>query len=75
MAAGTNHIADYCGSSCLFIKIGYLEPMLFICEAPFIPIPVFILAIFGFVGVAYYLGARNVLRSDLIDALRDDTEM
>lgn len=56
-----------------FIKMSYLEPMLFIREAPFIPIVVFILAVFGFVGLAYYLGARKVLRSDLIDALRDDT--
>lgn len=57
----------------LFIRISYLEPMLFIREAPFIPILVFILAIFGFVGLAYYLGAKKVLGSDLVDALRDDT--
>ena len=57
----------------LFIKMSYLDPMLFIREAPFIPILVFILVIFGFVGSAYYLGARKVLGNDLIDALRDDT--
>lgn len=56
-----------------FIKASYLEPMLFIREAPFIPILAFILAIFGFVGLAYYLGANKVLGSNLIDALRDDT--
>ena len=57
----------------LFIKAGYLEPMIMIREIPFIPILTFILAIFGFVGLAYYLGARKVLGSNLIDSLRDDT--
>ena len=59
----------------LFIKASYLEPMIVIREIPFIPISAFILAIFGFVGLAYYLGARKVLRSDLINSLRDDTVM
>ena len=59
----------------LFIKASYLEPMTVIREAPFIPILAFIMAIFAFVGLAYYLGARKVLRSGLIDALRDDTVM
>ena len=59
----------------LFIKMSYLNPMLFIREAPFMPILAFILAIFGFVGLAYYLGARKVLGSNLIGALRDDTVM
>lgn len=59
----------------LFIKMSYLKPMDFICEIPFVPILAFILAIFGFVGVAYYLGAKKVLESDLLDSLRDDTVM
>ena len=63
------------GAVILFIKMSYLEPMLFIREAPFIPILIFILAIFGFVGLAYYLGAKKVLGSDLADSLRDDTVM
>lgn len=58
-----------------FLKMSYLEPMLFIREAPFIPILVFILVIFGFVALAYYLGAKKVLRSNLADSLRDDTVM
>ena len=58
-----------------FIKISYLEPMLFIRDAPFLPILAFILAIFGFVALAYVLGARKVLRSSLPEALRDDTVM
>ena len=58
-----------------FIKMSYLEPMLFIREIPFVPMLVFVLAVFGFVGLAYFLGARKVMRSDLADALRDDTVM
>ena len=57
----------------LFIRASYLEPMLFLREAPLVPILVFILAIFGFVALAYYLGAKKVLGSSLTDALRDDT--
>lgn len=57
----------------LFIKASYLEPMLFIKEAPFVPIAFFILAIFGFVALAYRLGAKRLLDSSLTDALRDDT--
>lgn len=56
-----------------FIKMSYLEPMLFIREIPFVPILLFVLAIFGFVGLAYYLGAKKVIESSLIDSLRDDT--
>lgn len=56
-----------------FIKASYLEPMLFVEEAPFLPILLFILAIFGFVALAYWLGAKKVLTSSLADALRDDT--
>ena len=58
-----------------FIKMSYLEPMLFIREIPFVPMFVFVLTVFGFVGLAYFLGARKVMRSDLADALRDDTVM
>ena len=57
----------------LFIKASYLEPMLFIKEAPFVPIAFFILAIFGFVALAYRLGAKRLLDSSLTEALRDDT--
>lgn len=59
----------------LFIRASYLEPMTFIREAPFVPILAFVLAIFGFVGLAYYFGAKKVFRSSLIDSLRDDTVM
>lgn len=56
-----------------FIKMSYLEPMLLIREMPFLPLFVFILAIFLFVGLAYYLGAKKVMGSSLADSLRDDT--
>lgn len=56
-----------------FIKASYLDPMLFLREMPVVPILIFILAIFGFVALAYYLGARRVLGSSLTDALGDDT--
>ncbi len=55
------------------IKASYLEPMVFIKEAPILPICIFFLAIFGFVALAYYLGGRKVLRCDLAATLRDDT--
>lgn len=58
-----------------FIKISYLEPELFIREAPFVPLLLFILAIFAFVAFAYYLGAGKLLKSSLTDALRDDLLM
>lgn len=56
-----------------FLKMSYLEPMLFIREAPFLPILVFMLAIFGFVALAYYLGAKKIMESSLAETLRDDT--
>ena len=55
------------------IKMSYLEPMVFIAKAPYIPILTFLLAVFAFVALAYYLGGRKVLRLNLVDALRDDT--
>ncbi len=57
----------------LMLKASYLKPMLFIREAPVVPIFLFILTVFGFVALAYYLGGRKVLECDLTDMLRDDT--
>ena len=59
----------------MFIKASYLNPMIVIQEMPFIPILAFILLIFGFVGLAYYLGWRNVRKISLTEVLRDDTMM
>ncbi len=55
------------------IKASYLDPMIFIKDAPLLPILTFILTVFGFVALAYYLGGRKVLQNRLVDALRDDT--
>lgn len=57
------------------ITANYLEPMEFIAVAPIVPILVFVLAVFGFVALAYYLGGKKVLKVSLTDALRDDTMM
>ena len=56
-------------------KASYLEPMIFVREAPIVPVLVFFLAIFAFVALAYYLGGRKVLKCSLMEALRDDTVM
>lgn len=55
------------------IKASFLEPMIFIREAPILPIFTFLLAIFGFVALAYYLGGKKILQNNLADVLRDDT--
>lgn len=57
----------------LFINMAYIDLMAFLHEAPFIPILLFVLTIIGFVALAYYIGAKKVLGSSLIDSLRDDT--
>lgn len=59
----------------IMIKASYLDPVEFIRVAPVAPIFLFILAVFGCIGLAYYLGGRKVLGSILVDALRDDTMM
>lgn len=55
------------------IKASYLEPIIFIRKMPVIPIVAFLFAVFIIVAFAYYLGGKKVLKSDLIDALREDT--
>lgn len=57
------------------LKTSYLEAEVFLAEAPFIPIAVFMLAIICSVALAYYLGWRNVRKINLADILRDDTMM
>lgn len=56
-----------------FIRMSYLEPILFIREIPFLQIGSFLLGIFFFVALAYYLGAKKVMGGSLADSLRDDT--
>lgn len=55
------------------LRLSYLKVGVFLAEAPFIPIAVFMLAILGTVGLAYYLGWRNIRRISLAEALQDDT--
>lgn len=57
----------------IMIKASYLEPVEFLVKAPVMPIFGFVLAVFGFVALAYYLGGRKVLRTELAEALRNDT--
>lgn len=55
------------------ITASYLNPMEFLVEAPVLQIVLFILAIFVFVGLAYYLGGKRILKSDMAETLRNDT--
>ena len=57
------------------LKISYVEVGTFLAEAPLIPIMIFMLAIWGSVAFAYYLGWRNIRKIDLAEVLRDDTMM
>lgn len=55
------------------LQTSYLEVGIFLAEAPFVPVVIFMLAIWGTVALAYYLGWRNVRKIDLAEVLRDDT--
>lgn len=57
----------------MMIRASDLDPMVFIKRAPVLQIMVFILLLLGFVGLAYYLGGKKVLRSNISETLRDDT--
>lgn len=57
----------------LMADASHLDIMEFIHVAPVLPIAVFIAAVFAFVALAYYLGARKLLKIPLAEALRDDT--
>lgn len=57
------------------LQMSYLEVGVFLAEAPFVPIAVFMLAILETVVLAYYLGWRNVRKINLAEVLRDDTMM
>lgn len=50
----------------------YLDSMEFWVRAPFIPITVFIAAIFGFVMLAYLIGGKRILQDNLAEVLRSD---
>ena len=57
------------------ITASYLDPMEFWVKAPILEISLFMVIIFVFVGLAYYLGGRRILKSDMIETLRNNTLM
>lgn len=57
------------------LQASYLEIEVFLAEAPFIPIIVFMLAILGIVALAYYFAWQNVRKISLAEVLKDDTMM
>lgn len=54
-------------------KASFLEPLEVLPEIPVTVIAVFSLAIFAFVGLAYYIGGKKALGYSLADSLRDDS--
>lgn len=55
------------------ITASYLNPMEFLVNVPIVPIVIFILAIFGFVALAYYIGGKRMMNCSMVDALRNDS--
>lgn len=55
------------------LKMSYLNIAEFLAEAPFVPIIIFMSAIFGSVALAYALAWRNVRNICLTEVLKDDT--
>lgn len=60
------------GMVALMLRASYLDPALFLAEAPVLPVVLFASGIVLFVALAYALGARKVLCSDLAEILKDD---
>ena len=57
------------------LQTSYMEVSVFMAEAPYIPILLFMLAILASVALAYYLAWRSVRKISLAEVLRDDTMM
>lgn len=55
------------------VSASYIDPMLFWNQAPIGPILLFAAVIVFFVALAYYIGAKRLLNSDLSGTLRNDT--
>lgn len=51
------------------ITASHINPMDFLVKAPIVPIMIFILAIFGFVALAYYIGWKQVLNKSCLERL------
>lgn len=57
------------------LRASYLEMGVFMAEAPYLPILLFLSAIVSSVALAYCLAWRNVRKISLAEVLRDDTMM
>lgn len=55
------------------LRISYMDAGTFLAQAPFLPVAVFMLMVWGGVALAYYLGWRGLGKINLAEALRDDT--
>ncbi|HHV08770.1 MAG TPA: hypothetical protein GXX75_00630 [Clostridiales bacterium] len=54
------------------VKASYLQLSKFMDELPVIPVTAFTLVIILSVGLAYYIGGKRLLYSNLSDALKND---
>ena len=54
------------------VTASYLDPMVFWSEAPILPALIFAAAIVLFVALAYYIGGKRLLQSDLNETLKND---
>lgn len=59
----------------VMIRASYLNPAEFWVQAPYVPIAIFIAAVFGFVAIAYAIGGRKILKDSLVEALRNEAVM
>lgn len=59
----------------IMLRAAYIETAVFLAEAPFVPIFLFMAAVLGSVALAYYLGWRGVEKISLAEVLKDDTMM
>ena len=57
------------------LQTSYMEAGLFLKEAPYVPILLFLLAILASVALAYFLAWRSVRKISLAEVLKDDTMM
>ncbi len=57
----------------LMLNASYMEASVFLAEAPYLPVLVFMLAILGSVALAYCLGWRGIRKISLAEVLQDDT--
>ncbi len=54
-------------------KASYLDLNEFVVQMPILPISLFMAMIVVFVGLAYYIGGRNICRYNMSEVLKDDT--